>query len=96
MALSNIGREPRREITEQVFGLIVLGALIAGDYKFGLWFKQATGGDKYGCPWPLGMLFGVLAGGVLILLWYIAHAIGEIVCDWLKAIRVDPRPRNRY
>lgn len=96
MALSNIGREPRREITEQLFGVAVLGALIVADYNFGLWFQKITGGPDHGCPWPVGMIAGVMVFIILIGLWFAAHELGEIVCGWLKAIRIDPRPRQRY
>lgn len=98
MALSNMGREPRREWTEQLFGLLVL-LIFAVVYVVGLRkFWEITGTvrieDRVGSG-VLGLLF--FAGGLLLLvaLWYFAHHLGETVCEWLRAAGADPRPKDR-
>lgn len=101
MALSNIGREPRREITESLLGTILVFGLIFVDWKFGHWVQAVA---SVGAPpgswdgfWIVGMLIGAI-GIVLIypLLFLFPHFIGEIFCDALKGMGIDPRPKQRY
>lgn len=94
MALSNIVREPRREITESAVGIALVAAFVAGDYWFSLWLQNAMGGWSY-CPWPLGMWAGVALALGLVLVTVITHAIGEEVCDALQRRGVHLRPRQR-
>lgn len=46
MALSNILREPRREIIETLVGIAIFIIPVYLDYRFGLWFEKATGGPR--------------------------------------------------
>lgn len=98
MALSNIGNEPRREITESIVatvGYIYLDFFISKSicpYYY-------DGSDKYP-PWWLLIIGLMLFIGIMVplLLWgfiYLTHDIGDMVCDWLKALKIDPRPRRR-
>ena len=64
MALSNIFREPRREIVETIVGLITVGAFMYVDYKFSCWNEEfwgyrtfTDGSTLKNFPWGLGMLF---------------------------------------
>lgn len=98
MALSNMGREPRREWVEQGFGLLVL-ALLGIGYIVGIrWFWVAANitktDDKVG-SFCVGLI--VYAVGLLSVLglWYLAHEFGEWACDLLKSAGLDPRPKNR-
>lgn len=112
MALSNIVKEPRREITESVFGIVAVGAYVGLDYLLCRWVlgpsaSSGAAGDiaqtsyHYSTPyWPIFALLmlgiGLVAPLVGTMLLYFTHAVGEIVCDWFKAIGADPRPRQRY
>jgi hypothetical protein len=103
MALSNIRREPRREITESLIGIVVGGLFLGIDYCFSVWFYGVTGGDAYKgapiVPIAIGMLILPLGLSFLVLVWmvfaYGTHALGEIVCEKLAAHNLDPRPKDR-
>ena len=98
MALSNILKEPRREITEQlvgtlvIFGLPVAGAIFAryaprpSDYTF--W-------DMMGIGLSLGTILA-LGVAAVVAVANIVHAIGEATCNALEARGVHLRPRRRY
>lgn len=91
MALSNIGNEPRREITESVIGIAAVVLYIAADYL--------TVTLVFGLTDPLLIVAGslgffIVTIGVIPLLLLFTHAIGEEICDLLG--RADPRPRQRY
>ncbi len=95
MALSNIFREPRREITESVVGLTVVGALMGADYCFARWLQDFTGGWNNGCPWPIGMMLGVGVGFIGIFTIVTTHAIGDGICNALQRRGVHLRPQLR-
>src|SRR5689334_3951872 len=72
MALGNIFKEPRREITETLLGISIVGPLIWIDWQFAQWFQEytTTVHESYvsaGVPWPIGMMVGTL-GVVLIIM----------------------------
>lgn len=99
MAWSNVKREPRREITEQVLGVIAAVAFFVGDYYAVCWLKIyrpdliANGADFVFAAFMLPMT--VMIGSVVCwLAWHATHALGEWVCDLLGPL--DPRPRRRY
>lgn len=96
MALSNIAREPRREIIETVVGLVIFTAFMGLDYTLAVWIEGVTGGPHDGLPWQVGMLFGIPAGGAAIFLALFIHFLGETVCDTLQRNGIHLRPRNRY
>ena len=93
MALSNIGREPRREITESVVGAICFTG-----------FMVALGFAVYGVLWGVATMlrtdmltaFLVTVSGGLVLAGFIAitHAVGEDVCDALDEHGIRLRPRR--
>ena len=91
MALSNILKEPRREITEQLVGTLVIFALPVADAIFA----------RY-APWPSDYTFWdlgiILALGVaaMVIVADMIHAIGEATCNALEARGVHLRPRRRY
>jgi hypothetical protein len=90
MALSNIFREPRREITESAVGIGIVAVLAWADYQFAQWVCAAD--DS---PRVLGMMLGaaifMIACGILI----ITHALGDAVCNSLETRGIHLRPRNR-
>lgn len=96
MALSNIRREPQREITESVIGILATIVFLTMDFHYSRSLAQ-------GFPHPDDRIFftGVLmiVGCFLIPLSmgfiHLTHYFGEEICGWLSAVRLDPRPRNR-
>jgi hypothetical protein len=99
MSLANILREPRREITETVAGLVVFFGigipLVYADYSFAVWLDRAAGGGPNGCPWPLGMGLGVFLFILGLALLTLIHAIGERVCNGLESHGYRVRPVRR-
>lgn len=97
MALSNAFKEPRREITETLVGAAaVVGplAVFAGlSYLIALWIAPP---DK-------PFLLSVILTGILIMLvvfivsgtLFVAHEIGEDVCNALQKRGIHLRPRQR-
>lgn len=103
MALSNIFREPRREITETFVGLLAFAAYLAITYAAA-------------CQFPLGNVSPINHGGgdvpfiITFAAWLAAlpcvsmllafagifiHFIGEEVCDSLEDRGIHLRPRQR-
>jgi H+/Cl- antiporter ClcA len=98
MALSNIFREPRREITETVVGIAVVAVLLGADYFAARELQKIPGWSD--CPLLVAM---VLIPGAIAMGWglglfrlpQIAHAIGEDACEALQRHGIHLRPRNR-
>lgn len=96
MSLTNIRREPRREITESVVGLVIVAVPIWADYRFARWFEQVTvQPNNSGCPWPLGMLLGLFVALVFALMLILTHGLGTLACDALQNLGLHLRPRAR-
>lgn len=95
MALSNLFREPRREITESALGLAVFAVFLYPDYRFALWFGEITGDASGRCPWPIGMLLGAALLALCVLALFILHWVGEGICDFLARHGVELRPKER-
>lgn len=95
MALSNIFREPRREITESVIGIIPLALFLYADYQFALWFHEITGGNKDGCPVFLSLFVGIFGLVAFVLVLNVTHALGERLCDSLADRGLELRPKRR-
>lgn len=97
MALSNIFREPRREITETVVGVVIAVGFLFLDWRFGLWFREKVGArdvDQRGLF--IGLLIGAVGIPILLLMFQFIHFIGEEVCDWLQDKGLRLRPKQRY
>lgn len=100
MALSNIFKEPRREITESAVGIALFLLPTYLDYRFARWLEIAsTGLHGTGCPWPLGLILGACLMAFcffgLMGIAYGTHAIGEGICNMLAERGLELRPRNR-
>jgi len=95
MALTNIFREPRREITESVIGITIIGALGYADLKFARWLQEVSGPGYNEVPWPLGMMVGLLVAAVFIFLLFLTHEVGDSICDALAERGLELRPKNR-
>lgn len=97
MALSNIFREPRREITETVVGLGIFGLLGLADLGFAEWFLTVLAPispDKKIAAWVVSLAVGALLGVVLIVVCAGIHAAGEAFCNYLEASGIRLRPRR--
>jgi len=98
MALSNILKEPRREITESVIGIAIFSALAWADYLFGCRIESWAGYDAHGwahLPWFIGMLLGVLLAFGIAGLLFITHGIGNTACNLLENNGFQIRPQRR-
>lgn len=100
MALSNIGREPRREIIESAIGIFATVGWGYVDYLIASGIHPYYV-EKYGPPWCaqialIMLLIGVGVPIILLALLHFTHAIGEEVCGWMRAVGADPRPKRRY
>ena len=105
MALSNIFRELRREITETAVGLLVAVPLFAFDWWFSIKLPEWTACTPadYGAPpcapfiinlllvSPVCLLFLLLLGtGMAVAI----HAAGEGLCDAMERHGLRLRPRR--
>ncbi len=98
MALSNILREPRREITESLIGLAVLGVPIGADVAFALWLQSVDEHLAFTYAMFLGLVtlaIGSLVVGVLTFIAFGVHAVGEAICDELEQHGIHLRPKTR-
>ncbi len=97
MALSNIFREPRREITESVIGLLVTAPIFGWIYFLSGWLRDHDSTPIMPLSFYIaGALLFTLGGAAMsagILL--ITHAIGDGVCNALQRGDIHLRPRNR-
>lgn len=98
MALSNILREPRREITESLVGIVIIGALLGGDYYLARWEEHLGGyysdGSAWG-PWGVWMFMNIPIVMILGAMVVFTHFIGDVACDAMEKRGVDLRPRQR-
>ncbi|HWY35705.1 MAG TPA: hypothetical protein VNX68_13755 [Nitrosopumilaceae archaeon] len=93
MALSNTFKEPRREIIETIVGLIIFIPFAIIDYKITWWLLMWDPGD-YNFGGALVASTGLLC--LVILLFVIIHAIGDVICTKLEQAGFQIRPRQRY
>lgn len=103
MALSNILREPRREITETLVGVSTLIIPVGISYPIALYFPwDKTDPTSLIGRMAASILLEVVAAAVLVLgtlgitlLAIGLHTLGEIVCNELQFLGVHLRPRQR-
>lgn len=101
MALSNIFREPRREIIETAVGVVCFVPFAVAVYEFACFISDNPGGLS-GAPFVVYVVFSaawlVLAIGfgwmALCEALRAAHAIGESLCDALERGGIHLRPRD--
>jgi len=98
MALSNIKREPRREITESVVGIATFfggaGLYLWGVYSLLVWLGVKSTGD-FVFAMCMSLPGGFIAVVFLGFLLTFTHALGDTICDRLDGIGLHLRPRNR-
>lgn len=95
MALSNIFREPRREITETLIGVTAAVIIMVIPYYFAEWLEVASGGRTRGVPVFIGIFVGIALEATSVALLFFIHFIGEEICDWLDERGLRLRPRSR-
>jgi len=103
MALSNIGNEPRREITESVLGIIVFAALVGGiiwvDRFFAQWLmgplNAVDNSERFAC-YVIGFLIIMVGMLVSVGVLFLTHSLGEGICEFLAARGLELRPKQRY
>jgi len=97
MALSNIFREPRREITETVVGLLAFSLPMWAIFRLALWMRAA---DR---PPILPLICYLVVATVVVALFFtfgglilfLIHEAGEWICDGLQERGIHLRPRDR-
>ena len=94
MALTNIFREPRREITESLFGILLVGGYLWLDFLFARCVVDENSHD-YAGDVVFCMFGGFLGTIALIGLIFFTHFVGEEICGAMRRAGFDPRPRNR-
>jgi hypothetical protein len=102
LALSNIFREPRREITETVVGVII--PLLLG---YGLYWYSSYSYDNgdivcSDCGRASNIIIGMVLVGLMVFMFglfisiaaHAIHALGEWLCDVLERRGIRLRPRR--
>lgn len=92
MALSNMLREPRREIIETLIGGTILCMVVYICYFFAINWPILS--IKY--VWDLLANMGIwfVIGGLVWLFLIFIHFIGEEICDSLQRNGIRIRPRR--
>lgn len=88
MALSNILREPRREVVETAVGIGGAAFVIWLDWHFAAWattgYTPAKDDMPYGLAFGLCLLLGAVLGLIGIGLITLTHTFGDWLCDGLE------------
>ena len=109
MALNNIHREPRREITESLVGTLVVLVLSIPAYLVATFLRPLEFDASFLRDWPITTFLLTFAEGVLFLaitifmivpaiyflFLYVPHTFGEFVCDELAKFGKELRPNPR-
>jgi hypothetical protein len=99
MALSNIFREPRREITESMVGITVFGLIVAVPVTIAWKGANAWVAADPHAPFAEALLLVILgeAGAAIatVGLAMMTHAIGERIYNALAQRGLELRPRRR-
>jgi hypothetical protein len=98
MALSNIFREPRREITETGVGVLIFLPVAWLDYTIAarLHSLPAHTDEPFIVPVIIAFFIILLGAIALLVLALGIHAVGEDICNSLEARGVHLRPRRRF
>jgi hypothetical protein len=96
MALSNIFKEPVREITESVVGVVMCGLFLYGVHFIADWIVLNSAEDaKSRMPIVLGYIVAIFFLGLAFGALFLIHFIGEELCDALANRGLELRPRRR-
>lgn len=101
MALSNITREPRREITESLAGIVLFFGLAYLVWFLGGCLRDSICSDGK-CSEAdfvgfhiLGAFAVCIIAAVSVGLLYLTHSIGESICETLADHGLELRPKRR-
>jgi hypothetical protein len=99
MALSNIFREPRREITESAIGISAFVLIVIGPLAIAWHSANAVAATDPHTPFLLIFVFVIIIELIVVVvvagLTLLTHAIGEGVCNALARRGVELRPKVR-
>jgi hypothetical protein len=95
VALTNILREPVREVTESMVGIAIVVAVLGADYLFSAWLNEGIPARDYSCFLALGMLVGLIFAGMIVIGLAATHALGTAVCNALDRRGIQLRPIRR-
>src|SRR5713226_7817612 len=98
MALSNILREPRREITETIIGMLLVGLPLLANSVFTNWamtgYVQHTPAEA---PYVVAWIFVFFMWPAIIVVGWLAllafHAAGDGICNILDDAGIHLRPK---
>lgn len=98
MALSNLFKEPRREITETLVGFVVITPFIVLDVWGARWLQALQPHNAR--PFLIIMVLVALMMFVAFALSMLAllgiHTVGEKACNALARRGINLRPKERY
>jgi len=98
MALSNILREPRREITETAIGLSLIVLFCLADYYLAdiVYSSMMMIDDRHdNFLHVMSFIASALVIIVIIGGFVLAHSMGQSLCDWLQKNNIHLRPKRR-
>ena len=101
MALSNIFREPKRELIEQWYGFVAFVVFAVGLVICDLAIvalNMEIGWVRPFWDWKdieAGQIFAIPGLFIVAFFVYLIHDLGEAVCNGMQARGRDPRPKNR-
>jgi hypothetical protein len=100
MALTNIFREPRREITETIAGIAAIVIVLGGLLAIGAKSVQFISPEMYEES-PIGAGIVALVVAVIVVfttsvILNVIHDVGEEVCGSLQKRGINLRPKRRY
>jgi hypothetical protein len=98
MALSNIFREPRRELIEQGVGLVGFTGLVLCDQAAAAIMCLVVDGTTSveAAEWAVASAMAIPLGFMIVGVMVLMHAAGEALCNSLQSRGVHLRPRQRY
>jgi small neutral amino acid transporter SnatA (MarC family) len=94
VALSNMRKEPKREIIETVLGFVVFVAYCYLANKFAWWFYRTVDPNDADSVF-LGYVIAIFAVPIGWTLMLFIHFIGEKASNILGNMGLDPRPNPR-
>jgi len=100
MALSNIVKEPRREIIETLVGIIASVPLLVLNYYVANAMYYGSLHDKDPMPWLLAFFFCAplcifIAAASIVAACIGVHTLGENICRELQERGIHLRPKQR-
>jgi len=96
MAITNIFREPWREIVETIVGVLAVVPFFYGTYWLTGWVNWGPYPPPYALRFVIMGLCLFVGCFLSFLVLFIVHEIGDNVCNALDRRGLRLRPRDRY